>query len=85
MLTFTFSIVIRNKSFQLLEMLKSKMSMIMLTLQIRIQALDLQDTRAFVLLLPILVSTLCFLYKLADFKLSIMGDVLQCLLGIASV
>lgn len=77
--------MIRNKSFQLLEMLKSKMSMIMLTLQIRIQALDLQDTRAFVLLLPILVSTLCFLYKHADFKLSIMGDVLQCLLGIASV
>lgn len=43
--------MIRNKNLCSLERLKGRMAVIVLTLQIRVQALDLQATRAFVLLL----------------------------------
>lgn len=64
------------------------MAMIVLTLQIRVQALDLQATRAFVLLLsesfgffdvhPVLPVH-------ANFKFSVMRNAFKSVLGIASV
>jgi len=67
--------MVRNKTLHLLGRLKGRMAMVVLTLQITVQALALQATGAFVLLLS---ESFGFFYVHpelpvhADFKISVM-------------
>lgn len=80
--------MIRNKPLHLLERLKGRMATVVLTLQIRVQALDLQATRSFVL--PLSESFGFFdvhsvLPVHANFKFSVMQNVFERVLEIVSV
>ena len=74
----------RNETLCLLESLTDRMATIVLTLQIRVQALDLQATRAFVLL-PSESFGFVVHSVLPVHAISVMQNVFKCVLGIALV
>lgn len=80
--------MIRNKTLCLLERLKDRVAVIVLTLQSRVQVLSLQTPGVFVLLLSesfgfFDVHPVLPVY--ANFKFSVMLNVFKSVLGIASV
>lgn len=83
---FMLRVLIRNKTFTVLERLKGRMAAIVLALQIRVLALRLQSTQVFRLLLS---KSLEFfdvhpvLRECPGFKFPGMRNVCKCVLGIA--